>query len=182
MGIFSKTNKNLLRSDKYFSTVVEDFVKNPTVDGYIDLCKVLQYRKFYVCYETRFFDKRLELELKRTGTLPLECFDDPTKLQSEVIFLEVKADNVKFEIVGIFTDPSKIDINNRDVNINTIKEMTLSELYEKHFKDDKFSGLCINPFIEQIFITTDYLELILENDFDKVREKFSKLLEENGCI
>lgn len=179
MGIFSKTNKNLLRSDKYFSTVVEDFVKNPTVDGYIDLCKVLQYRKFYVCYETRFFDKRLELELKRSGTLPLECFNDPTKLQSELVFLKVKVDNVQFEVVSIFTDPSKIDLNNRDVNINTIKEMTLSELYEKHFNDDKFSGLCINPCIEQIFITNGNIKLILENDFDKLKEKFLQLLENN---
>ena len=46
MGLFNKENKNKFNIDSYFSMVVQNFVNERTIDNYIDVCKVLQYRKF----------------------------------------------------------------------------------------------------------------------------------------
>ena len=63
MGLFNKENKNKFNIDSYFSMVVQNFVNERTIDNYIDVCKVLQYRKFYVAYETTFFDHHLRVIL-----------------------------------------------------------------------------------------------------------------------
>lgn len=172
MGLFNKENKNKFNIDSYFSMVVQNFVNERTIDNYIDVCKVLQYRKFYVCYETTFFDHHLRTELKRSGTLPVEYFDASDKIRAIILSMEIKIDQNKEELLCVFTEPNKIDL--RQVNINVIREITLYEVFEKYFSDEKFGGICINSFNEQIMIPYDYIKCIIDNDFDKIKERLSK--------
>ena len=171
MGLFDKENINKFNIDSYFSMVVQTFVNERTIDNYIDVCKVLQYRKFYVSYETIFFDHRLRTELKRTGTLPIEYFDDSEKIKSIILSMEINIGTHKEELLCVFTEPSKIDF--KKVNVNVIREITLNEVFDKYFSDENFGGICINSFDEQIMIPYDYIKFILENDFGKIRERLT---------
>ena len=171
MKLFNKDNNDKFITDTYFSMIVKDFSTNRTIDNYIEVCKVLQYRKFYVSYETVFFDHHLRTELKHTCTLPVESFDDESKIKSTILSMEIKVEKHREELLCIYTEPSKIDF--KKVNVNVIREITLTEVFEKYFSDEKFGGICINSFNEQIMIPYDYIKLIIQNDFEKIKERLS---------
>ena len=49
--------------------------------------------------------------------------------------------------------------------------LSLSEVWEKYFIDEKYGGICINVFDEQIMIPYDYIKFILENKYDEIEKR-----------
>ena len=169
MNVYNKDYLNKIKNDDYFSSVVADFNKEKSIEKYISMCKVLEYRTFYMAYNTSFIDHHLRANFKHTGYLPIEIYNDETKVQSIALSIEVKVQNFKEEVLCIFTDPSKI--NFKQGNVNTISPITLSKVWEKYFNDEKYGGICINVFNEQIMIPYDYIRFILENKYDEIEKR-----------
>ena len=157
MNVYNKDYLNKIKNDDYFSSIVADFNKEKSIEKYINMCKVLEYRTFYMTYNTSFIDHHLRANFKHTGYLPIEIYNDETKVQSIPLSIEVKVQNFKEEVLCIFTDPSKI--NFKQGNVNTLRSITLS------------GGICINVFDEQIMIPYDYIKFILENKYDEIEKR-----------
>ena len=50
MNVYNKDYLNKIKNDDYFSNIVADFDKEKTIENYINMCKVLEYRTFYMAY------------------------------------------------------------------------------------------------------------------------------------
>ncbi len=169
MNVYNKEYLDKIKYDDFFSKIVSNFKNKKSIENYICLCKVLEYRTFYIAYNTSFVDHHLRANFKHTGFLPIEIYNDESKVQSIVFALEIKVQNSKEELLCIFTDPSKI--NFKHGNVNTIRSITLKEVWEEYFIDEKYGGICINVFNEQIMIPYDYIRFILENKYEEIEKR-----------
>lgn len=172
MNLYGKNFLEKIQNDDYLSNIVASLDNDKSLEKYINMCKVLEYRTFYVAYNTTFIDHHLRANFKHTGCLPVECFDDQSKIQSIILSIELNVQNFKEEVLCIFTDPSKIDF--RQGNVNTIRAITLKEVWEKYFNDEKYGGICINVFNEQIMLPYDYIKFILENKYEEIEKRLSE--------
>ena len=169
MDVYNKDYLEKIANDDYFSSIVKLFDNEKTIDNFIDVCKVLEYRTFYIAYETTIIDHHLRACFKHNGNLPIESFEDESKMKSILLSFELKVGAYKEEVICVFTDPSKIDF--KQVKVNTIRVITLRELWDKYFSDERFGGICINCFNEQIMIPYDYIKFILDNKYDEIEKR-----------
>ena len=118
MKVINKDYIEKIQKDDYFSSIVEKFNREKTVENYIDICKVLEYRTFYLAYNTTFYDHHLRAVFKHNGFIPIEEYTDEKKVQSILLSIEIKIQNFVEEGLCIFTDVSKL--NFKKGNVNTV--------------------------------------------------------------
>lgn len=159
-------------NDRYFTEVVEEFNKERTIENYINVFKVLQYRDFYLAVVVDVKDHHYRAEFKHTGTLPFEVLQDKTKVTIDPIKAEIKLGIYKEIELCIFTDPSKIDFNKMKANGMVISN--LESVWEEYFSDEELGGIVINPGLEEVMVPYDYIRFTLAGEFDKIKDRLTK--------
>ena len=72
-----------MKNDTYFTSIVEEYNEEKSVDNFIRLCQVLEYREFYIAGNINISDPTLEKELLEKGNLSNEVLEDKTKFEIE---------------------------------------------------------------------------------------------------
>ena len=145
-----------INNDTYFTEIVEEFCKERTVENYINVCKVLQYRDFYIGAIINVKDHHYRAVLKHEGYLPEDVMQDETKVDIEPLKVEIRLGIHKETALCIFTDSSKIDL--KKTKCNGIMCLDLKTTWEKYFESDEIAGFVINLGKEEVMIPYDYIK------------------------
>lgn len=154
-------------NDTYFTEIVKEYNDNKTNEGFIDICKILNYREFFTAYAFIFKNKKIKKKLKKDKMLHLEEIDNECNCVKEILRVENPLDE-NSSLICIFTDPTKIDFD--IMPVNTIQVTTLKQLYEEYFTSEENEGIVINPNDENIFVDKEYIQLILNEKYDEISE------------
>ena len=159
-------------NDRYFTGIVEEFTKERTPENFVNTCKVLQYRDFYLAAVVEVNDHHYRAELKHTGTLPFEALQDKSKVIVDPIKAEIKYDGEIAIVLCIFTDPSKIDF--KKIHCNGMFITNLEKVWKDYFADEELQGIVINLGEEEMIIAYDYIKYTLNGEFDKLEASLMK--------
>ena len=154
-------------NDTYFTEIVNEYNNNKRNEGFIDICKILNYREFFTAYAFIFKNKKIKKKLKKDKMLHLEEIDNECNCVKEILRVENPLDENSC-LICIFTDPTKIDFD--IMPVNTIQVTTLKQLYEEYFTSEENEGIVINPNDENIFVDKEYIQLILNEKYDEISE------------
>ena len=152
-----------IKNDLYFSECVADYVKNKSVEGMMNICKILEYRSFFIGIYFNIMDKKILKQFEKENYLDFSIFEDNNICEKEALKVKSLANDNK-DILCIFTDPSKIDFEK--MSINTLAQVDLKYVYENYFNDENICGLLINFMNEEIYIDRLLIELIMEKQYE----------------
>lgn len=154
-----------IKNDLYFSECVADYVKNKSIEGMMNICKILEYRSFFIGIYFNIMDKKILKQFEKEKHLDFSIFEDNNICEKEVLKVKSLTDDNK-DILCIFTDPSKIDFEK--MSINTLAHIDLKYVYDNYFNDENICGLLINFMNEEIYIDRLLIELIMAKQYENL--------------
>ena len=156
--------------DDYLSESLNYYKNNRTIDNYIDILKILNYRKFYLGIVVNFKNKKMLKQFKKTGFIPLESENE--YMEKEPLVAELSNGVYSENTICVFSDPTKIDFSNCPAN--GIEETTLKDLYEKYIKDKNIGGIIFNSFEEKFILPLPYIEYVINGNYDEIINRLQK--------
>ena len=156
--------------DDYLSESLAYFKDNKSLDSYLELCKILNYRKFYLALNLSFKNKKMMKKFNKEGYVPLEKMDE--LFYKDVLKAEISSNAGSELVLCAYSDPSKIDFSSGLVN--GLEETTLEVAYEKYIKNCMIGGIIFNSMEEEFLIPLPYIEYVINGDYEAIKNRMTR--------
>ena len=181
-------NELKCKNDKYLDEkikyVFDTYKENPkdmkkTTDALTDVFKVLEYRDIILAEELFYMpNSKEEAEIlnKKKDTIDITLDGEVINnknMKYEPLFLETrKKDGTKTSVLAVFSSKDKMEILEQ-CGIVKLSLVKLRDIYEKYvLNDEEVSGIVLNPLIDNIQITNDVYNFIVNGCKEELLDNY----------
>lgn len=147
-----------------------------TINAFVKILKVLEYRKILFLGELLFNDSKLSY-LYQKGKLPedFNLFDNDKLLYSPLFsYMRPQGSKEEYKKYIVVVTSGKTLSYVKDNNFNYIEETTIGELYKKYLIDNNdLDGIVINPLSNNFILNKDMCKLIAEENTEDLMKKLN---------